>query len=96
MNQLLMLLEFLLFVLTTLSFLCETGIVPRFCEELFESIRHQNKKEEAVYDVKFNMLEIYNEIVRDLLNPLEKNRKKGLRVREHPTKGFYGEFCFCI
>jgi hypothetical protein len=38
------------------------------------------------------MLEIYNEIVRDLLNPLEKNRKKGLRVREHPTKGFYGEF----
>lgn len=45
---------------------------------------------ETVYDVKCNMLEIYNEIVRDLLNPLEKNRKKGLRVREHPSKGFYG------
>lgn len=46
---------------------------------------------ETVYEVKCNMFEIYNEIVRDLLNPQEKNRKKGLRVREHPTKGFYGE-----
>jgi hypothetical protein len=38
------------------------------------------------------MLEIYNEIVRDLLNVTidNKNEKKGLKVREHPTKGFYG------
>jgi hypothetical protein len=38
------------------------------------------------------MLEIYNEIVRDLLNVTidDKNKKKGLKVREHPTKGFYG------
>ena len=34
------------------------------------------------------MLEIYNEEVRDLLNPSKK--KGGLRVRQHPTDGFYG------
>lgn len=36
------------------------------------------------------MLEIYNEIVRDLLNP-GGDRKRGLKVREHPKKGFYGK-----
>jgi len=35
------------------------------------------------------MLEIYNEKVRDLLNP-SKN-KAGLRVRQHPKKGFYAD-----
>ena len=35
------------------------------------------------------MLEIYNEKVRDLLNP-SKN-KGGLRVRQHPKKGFYAD-----
>lgn len=38
--------------------------------------------------VRFSMLEIYNEIVRDLLNP--SNKKGGLKVRQHPKKGFYG------
>ena len=36
------------------------------------------------------MVEIYNEVVRDLLSPAADNKKRGLRVREHPTKGFYG------
>ena len=36
------------------------------------------------------MLEIYNEQVRDLLNPSSFKVKGGLRVREHPQKGFYG------
>lgn len=36
------------------------------------------------------MLEIYNEQVRDLLNP-KSNRKGGLKVRQHPKKGFYVE-----
>ena len=35
------------------------------------------------------MLEIYNEKVRDLLNPSDK--KGGLRVRQHPKKGFYAD-----
>ena len=35
------------------------------------------------------MLEIYNEKVRDLLNPT--TAKAGLRVRQHPKKGFYAD-----
>lgn len=38
----------------------------------------------------FSMLEIYNEQVRDLLNPAS-NKKGGLKVRQHPKKGFYAE-----
>jgi hypothetical protein len=37
------------------------------------------------------MVEIYNEVVLDLLNPSLDHKRKGLRVREHPTKGFYGQ-----
>ena len=40
------------------------------------------------YQVQFSMLEIYNEQVRDLLNP-QGNKKGGLKVRQHPKKGFY-------
>ena len=35
------------------------------------------------------MLEIYNEKVCDLLNP--SNNKGGLKVRQHPKKGFYAD-----
>lgn len=35
------------------------------------------------------MLEIYNETVKDLLNT-SSFKKGGLRVREHPSKGFFG------
>lgn len=38
----------------------------------------------------FSMLEIYNEQVRDLLNP-DSNKKGGLKIRQHPSKGFYAE-----
>ena len=34
------------------------------------------------------------EEVRDLLNP--KKGKGGLRVRQHPKKGFYGEFSLVV
>jgi hypothetical protein len=37
------------------------------------------------------MLEIYNEIVRDLLDPKGATKKGGLKVRQHPKRGFYGE-----
>ena len=37
------------------------------------------------------MLEIYNEQVRDLLNPKSLKIKGGLKVRQHPKEGFYGE-----
>ncbi|XP_071941853.1 kinesin-like protein KIF28P [Antedon mediterranea] len=67
------------------------GIVPMFCNQIFVGINE--KKSEGVkteYEVSFSMLEIYNEQVRDLLSP-SSNKKGGLRVREHPKKGFYAE-----
>lgn len=100
------------------------GIVPRFCEELFETIRHRRNEGQVHFEVKVAMLEIYNENVRDLLDSSEtpggggggggveesndaaassdaisqsskkqgkKKSKSGLRVREHPSKGFYAE-----
>ena len=46
--------------------------------------------EPTQFEVTFSMLEIYNEVVRDLLNPKGSGRG-GLRVRQHPKKGFYGK-----
>ena len=43
------------------------------------------------FEVKFSMLEIYNEIVRDLLDPKGASKKGGLKVRQHPKRGFYGK-----
>ncbi|XP_076031819.1 kinesin-like protein KIF28 [Oratosquilla oratoria] len=63
------------------------GIVPMLCEELFKTI--QENKGQAQYEVRFSMLEIYNEVVRDLLNPTK--TKSGLKIRQHPKKGFYAE-----
>lgn len=63
------------------------GIVPVTCEELFKGIE-EKKGSRIEFQVVLNMLEIYNEQVRDLLNPVS-NVKGGLKVREHPSRGFY-------
>jgi len=68
-----------------------SGIVPRFCEEIFKGIN--KKKEEGdptEYEVLFSMMEIYNERVRDLLAPPTR-AKESLKVRQHPKRGFYAE-----
>lgn len=66
------------------------GIVPLFCEEVFNGINKKKGEGDATeYEVLFSMLEIYNEKVRDLLNPT--SGKAGLRVRQHPKKGFYAD-----
>ncbi|XP_046575245.1 kinesin-like protein KIF28P [Haliotis rubra] len=66
------------------------GIVPLACEDLFRGINEKKTtaKEGEEYQVKLSMLEIYNEQVRDLLN-LKSSQKGGLKVRQHPSKGFY-------
>ncbi|XP_006815172.1 kinesin-like protein KIF28 [Saccoglossus kowalevskii] len=67
------------------------GIVPMFCEEMFVGIeKKQSEGTKTEFEVTFSMLEIYNEQVRDLLNP-SSNKKGGLKVRQHPKKGFYVE-----
>lgn len=54
-----------------------------YCSHIFEFIR--NDKAETEYVVKCSFLEIYKEVVRDLLNPKNDN----LKVRETPAKGVW-------
>ncbi|KAK3106540.1 hypothetical protein FSP39_022244 [Pinctada imbricata] len=66
------------------------GIVPMFCDDIFTHIEtKKGEGAETEFEVTFSMLEIYNEQVRDLLDP--KPRKGGLKVRQHPKQGFYAE-----
>ena len=58
------------------------------CEELFKGIE-EKKNQGITFEVKFSMLEIYNEVARDLLD--SKAKKTGLKIRQHPKKGFYGK-----
>ncbi|EDQ92700.1 uncharacterized protein MONBRDRAFT_13875 [Monosiga brevicollis MX1] len=63
------------------------GIIPRLCRDLFERTA-ETSDENTTFSVEVSYLEIYNEKVRDLLNP----RSSGnLRVREHPILGPYVE-----
>ncbi|XP_025096208.1 kinesin-like protein KIF28P [Pomacea canaliculata] len=67
------------------------GIVPMACAELFKGIEAKRQKagKGEDFQVHLSMLEIYNENVRDLLSG--KSAQKGLKVRQHPQKGFYVE-----
>ncbi|KAJ1945436.1 Kinesin-like protein kif1b, partial [Linderina macrospora] len=62
----------------------EPGLIPRICDELFNRI----DVIDASFHVEVSYLEIYNERVRDLLNP---RSTANLRVREHPSLGPYVE-----
>ena len=64
--------------------------MPQFCEAIFQGIDKKKAEGSAEYEVTFSMLEIYNEQVRDLLDPKGASKKGGLRVRQHPKNGFYG------
>jgi len=63
------------------------------CEELFKGIV-EKAGSDTEFEVKFSMLEIYNEVCRDLLDPKGAQKKGGLKVRQHPKRGFYGESLF--
>ena len=63
------------------------------CEKLFQGI--SEKKDATTYEVKYSMMEIYNEIATDLLNTdVNKKKRDGLKIRQHPKKGFYGKYSF--
>ncbi|KAI9020276.1 hypothetical protein CLU79DRAFT_704045 [Phycomyces nitens] len=65
----------------------DKGIIPRTCSELFDRIVEKTTGS-LEFQVEVSYIEIYNEKVRDLLNP----RNKGnLKVREHPSTGPYVE-----
>lgn len=65
----------------------DKGIIPRTCLELFERVTDLST-DTYKFQVEVSYIEIYNEKVRDLLNPANKGN---LKVREHPTIGPYVE-----
>ncbi|WVF68191.1 hypothetical protein IAT40_002956 [Kwoniella sp. CBS 6097] len=67
----------------------EKGIIPLTTSELFRRVEERTAKETSLsYTVEVSYIEIYNERVRDLLNP---KNKGNLKVREHPSLGPYVE-----
>ncbi|GAA5816305.1 hypothetical protein MFLAVUS_009831 [Mucor flavus] len=63
----------------------DKGIIPRTCYELFDRVKDK-KTSTLDFQVEVSYIEIYNEKVRDLLNP---QNKSNLKVREHPVLGPY-------
>lgn len=66
----------------------EVGIIPMICQEMFNRIDGIQEDKATKCTVEVSYLEIYNERVRDLLNPATKGN---LKVREHPSTGPYVE-----
>lgn len=66
----------------------DAGIIPKICQNMFERITEMQTDKNLSCTVEVSYLEIYNERVRDLLNP---STKGNLRVREHPSTGPYVE-----
>ncbi|KAI1788971.1 kinesin-domain-containing protein [Ganoderma leucocontextum] len=66
----------------------DKGIIPLTCSELFSRIEQKKSTPHVNFTVEVSYIEIYNEKVRDLLNP---KNTGNLRVREHPSLGPYVE-----
>uniref|UniRef100_A0A8C8A0X1 Kinesin-like protein n=1 Tax=Oryzias sinensis TaxID=183150 RepID=A0A8C8A0X1_9TELE len=64
----------------------QPGLIPRLCSALFERTKEEQREEES-FTVEVSYMEIYNEKVRDLLDP--KGSRQTLRVREHKVLGPY-------
>ncbi|KAL1302431.1 hypothetical protein AAFC00_002824 [Neodothiora populina] len=66
----------------------EEGVIPKICRDMFRRIEEAQRDANLACTVEVSYLEIYNERVRDLLNP---STKGNLKVREHPSTGPYVE-----
>ncbi|KIM22681.1 hypothetical protein M408DRAFT_28520, partial [Serendipita vermifera MAFF 305830] len=67
----------------------DKGVIPLTCEELFRRLDEKRDADSNVdFRVEVSYIEIYNETVRDLLNP---KNTGNLKVREHPSLGPYVE-----
>ncbi|CAI5454199.1 unnamed protein product [Caenorhabditis angaria] len=62
----------------------QPGIIPRVCNDIFQRICEQTS-DTLSFKVEVSYMEIYNERVRDLLDP--KKSSKALKVREHKILG---------
>ncbi|XP_054626511.1 kinesin-like protein KIF13B isoform X2 [Dunckerocampus dactyliophorus] len=64
----------------------QPGLIPRLCSALFDRTQTEQREQEK-FTVEVSYMEIYNEKVRDLLDP--KGGRQTLRVREHKVLGPY-------
>ncbi|XP_045151666.1 kinesin-like protein KIF13A isoform X1 [Echinops telfairi] len=64
----------------------QLGLIPRLCCALFQRISLE-QNEAQTFKVEVSYMEIYNEKVRDLLDP--KGSRQSLKVREHKVLGPY-------
>ncbi|XP_066482583.1 kinesin-like protein KIF13B [Tiliqua scincoides] len=64
----------------------QPGLIPRLCSTLFERAQKEENEEQS-FKVEVSYMEIYNEKVRDLLDP--KGSRQSLKVREHSVFGPY-------
>ncbi|XP_047588588.1 kinesin-like protein KIF13A isoform X6 [Lutra lutra] len=64
----------------------QLGLIPRLCCALFKRISLE-QNESHTFKVEVSYMEIYNEKVRDLLDP--KGNRQSLKVREHKVLGPY-------
>uniref|UniRef100_A0A3Q3JIR6 Kinesin motor domain-containing protein n=1 Tax=Monopterus albus TaxID=43700 RepID=A0A3Q3JIR6_MONAL len=64
----------------------QPGLIPRLCCSLFERV-HREATDANTFKVEVSYMEIYNEKVRDLLDP--KGSRQSLKVREHKVLGPY-------
>ena len=52
-----------------------------FCDKLFKGIE-EKAGSGTQFEVRFSMLEIYNEVARDLLDSAAMKKKAGLKIRQ--------------
>uniref|UniRef100_A0AAR2LQR8 Kinesin motor domain-containing protein n=1 Tax=Pygocentrus nattereri TaxID=42514 RepID=A0AAR2LQR8_PYGNA len=64
----------------------QPGLIPRLCCSLFERVGREENETHS-FKVEVSYMEIYNEKVRDLLDP--KGSRQSLKVREHKVLGPY-------
>ncbi|XP_025022193.1 kinesin-like protein KIF13A isoform X6 [Python bivittatus] len=64
----------------------QLGLIPRLCCALFQRITLE-QNDSHTFKVEVSYMEIYNEKVRDLLDP--KGSRQSLKVREHKVLGPY-------
>jgi hypothetical protein len=60
------------------------GIIPRVIDHLFDIIEESN--DDVMFQLKFSILQIYKEVIYDLLTG-----ERDLKVKESPVKGIYVE-----
>lgn len=65
----------------------QQGIIPRGCQKIFENIKN-NTEEGVTFEVTVSFLELYNEKLKDLLDP---KTNKTIKIRESKEKGVYVE-----